>query len=64
MCQSQDSGSKEEQQQQRGISQWDLSANTKVDDNHLRDIRHMLLKSNLRTFITWFSCQRMRYMDN
>ena len=25
-----------------GISQWDLSSNTKVDGNHLQDIHHML----------------------
>ena len=37
MCQSQDSGLEEEQQKQLGISQWDLSENTKVDGNLLRD---------------------------
>ena len=33
MCQYQDSGLEEERQQQRGISQWGLSENTKVDGN-------------------------------
>ena len=62
MCQSQDSGLGEEIQQQRVISQWDLSAITKVGGNHLQDIRHMFPKIKLSTFITWFSCRIMSYM--
>ena len=63
MCQFQYSGLKEERQQQRVISQWYLSENTKVYDNHLRDIFHMCPKINLSTVITWFSCRIIRYMD-
>ena len=46
MCQYQDSGFEEEQQQQGDISQWVLSANTKVDGNHMRDLRHMCPKTH------------------
>ena len=63
MCQSQDSRWEEEQQQQRGISKWDLATNTKVDGNHLRDIRHMCSKIDWSKFIKWLSCKRIRYMD-
>ena len=63
MCKSQYSGLEEEWHQKRGISQWDLSEDTKVDGNLLRYICHMCPKIKPGTVITCLSRQRMRYMD-
>ena len=56
MCQSQESGLEEDRKQQRGISQWDSSENTKVDGSLLQDIRRMCPKSKPNTVITRLSC--------